>query len=76
MSDTPLVTLHVNTERTWRGGERQTFLLACGLRDRGHHAEIVCPPGAPLGERARDAGLPVTEMSLRGEIPGVRKSSW
>lgn len=68
MNEAPLVTLHINTERTWRGGERQTLLLATGLRDRGHVAEIVCPPGAPLGERARAAGLPVTEMPLRGEL--------
>ena len=68
MNDRPLVTLHINTERTWRGGERQTFLLATGLRDRGHVAEIVCPPGAPLGERAKAAGLTVHEMSLRGEL--------
>ncbi len=68
MSAPPLVTLHINTERTWRGGERQTLLLATGLRDRGHVAEIICPPGVPLGERARDAGLTVHEMSLRGEL--------
>ncbi len=65
---TPIRTLHLNTERTWRGGERQTWLLATGLRDRGHIAEIVCPPRAPLGERARAAGLTVHEMPLRGEL--------
>ena len=67
-ADRPLVTLHINTERTWRGGERQTLLLATGLRDRGHVAEIVCPPGAPLGERARAEGLTTHEFSLRGEL--------
>ena len=63
-----LVTLHINTERTWRGGERQTLLLARGLRDRGHIAEVVCPPGSPLGERARECGLTTHEMPLRGEL--------
>jgi glycosyltransferase involved in cell wall biosynthesis len=64
----PLRTLHVNTERTWRGGERQTLLLAAGLRDRGHGVTIVCPPSAPLGVRARAAGLDVVEMRMRGEL--------
>lgn len=67
----PIRTMHVNTERTWRGGERQTLLLATGLRDRGHGVEIVCPPGAPLGERARDAGLLVHELRMRGELDPV-----
>jgi glycosyltransferase involved in cell wall biosynthesis len=67
----PIRTMHVNTERTWRGGERQTLLLATGLRDRGHVVEIVCPPGAPLGERARAAGLLVHDLRMRGELDPV-----
>lgn len=67
----PIRTLHVNTERTWRGGERQTLLLATGLRDRGHVVELVCPPGAPLGERARAAGLLVHDLRMRGELDPV-----
>jgi len=63
--------MHVNTERTWRGGERQTLLLATGLRDRGHVVELVCPPGAPLGERARAAGLLVHDLRMRGELDPV-----
>ncbi len=66
--DPPIRTLHVNTERTWRGGERQTLLLAAGLRDRGQGVEVVCPPGSPLGERAHAAGLVVHEIPMRGEL--------
>jgi len=64
-------TLHINTERTWRGGEQQTLYLAAGLAERGHIAHVVCPPGAPLGERARGHGLETFEMSLRGELNPV-----
>lgn len=58
---------HVNTERTWRGGEQQTLWLARGLRDAGEQSEVVAPPGSPLAERARAAGLTVHELPMRGE---------
>ena len=33
-----LQTLHLNTERTWRGGEAQTLFLLRGLIRQGHTA--------------------------------------
>ncbi len=63
----PVRILHVNTERTWRGGEQQNLWLATGLRDRGEESEVVARPGSALAERARAAGLPVHEIPLRGE---------
>jgi len=59
--------LHVNTERTWRGGEQQTLWLATGLRDLGEESEVAAQPGSPLAERARAAGLPVHEVAMGGE---------
>lgn len=59
--------LHVNTERTWRGGEQQTLWLAAGLRDLGEESEVVAQPGSPLAERARAAGLAVHEVRMGGE---------
>ena len=59
--------LHLNTERTWRGGERQCLRLAAGLRDRGEESEVVAQPGSPLAERARAEGLTVHEVRMRGE---------
>ncbi|MBN2506871.1 MAG: glycosyltransferase [Verrucomicrobia bacterium] len=50
--------LHLNNERTWRGGERQTLLLAAGLRDAGAGSILGCRPGGPLESRATEAGLP------------------
>lgn len=50
--------LHLNTERTWRGGERQTFWLARELRSRGHESWIACRPGFPLDCAAKAVGLP------------------
>jgi len=60
--------LHVNTERGWRGGEAQTLLLARGLRKLGHRCHLAVPPGSPLEIRARQEGLPVTPLAVRGEF--------
>ncbi len=62
-----LKTLHIDSERTWRGGEQQAMYLATGLKARGHEAVVACQPGSPLAERARAAGLEVAEVRMRGE---------
>ncbi len=67
MAHAPLKTLHLNTERTWRGGEAQTLYLVRGLRREGHIADLVCPPGSPLGERAAKAGIDAIPLRMRGE---------
>jgi len=64
----PICSLHLNTARSWRGGERQTLLLLEGLRREGHAASVVCPPGSPLAKRAHTSGIPVHEIPLRGEL--------
>src|SRR5215210_9395229 len=59
--------LHVDAGRSWRGGQRQVFLLATGLRDLGYRTLVVAPTGSPLIKRAERAGLPTYRLTLRGE---------
>lgn len=59
--------LHVDSGRSWRGGQRQVFLLATGLRDKGYRTLVVAPTGSPLIRRAEHAGLPTYRLTLRGE---------
>jgi glycosyltransferase involved in cell wall biosynthesis len=59
--------LHVDSGRSWRGGQRQVFLLATGLRDLGYRTLVVAPAGSPLIRRAERAGLPTYRLTLRGE---------
>ena len=59
--------LHVDSGRSWRGGQRQVFLLATGLRDLGYRTLIVAPTGSPLIRKADQAGLPTYRLTLRGE---------
>jgi glycosyltransferase involved in cell wall biosynthesis len=49
--------LHLNNEKTWRGGERQTLLLAAGLPQRGVTSIVGCRPGAPLAQRTLASSL-------------------
>ena len=64
----PIKTLHVDTERTWRGGEQQALNLATGLAARGHVAEVAGHPGCPYVERSAGAGLTAHEIPMRGEL--------
>ncbi len=59
--------LHVDSGRSWRGGQRQVLLLAAGLHDRGYRTLVVGPAGSPLVQRAERAGLPTYRLTLRGE---------
>ncbi|HEY0996308.1 MAG TPA: glycosyltransferase [Gemmatimonadaceae bacterium] len=51
--------LHLDTERGWRGGERQVLWLAEGLARLGIGSVIGARPGEPLAERAAAAGIAV-----------------
>lgn len=55
--------LHLNNEKTWRGGERQTFLLAQALQQPGVENPIACRPGGLLWQHAVAHGVPVIPMS-------------
>jgi glycosyltransferase involved in cell wall biosynthesis len=55
--------LHLNNERTWRGGERQTLLLANALHGRGVETVIACRPDAPLEGCARQQGVPTLPLA-------------
>src|SRR5438552_14802574 len=63
--------LHLNNEKTWRGGERQTLLLAAGLRERGVVSVIGCRPGGLLDQLALAesvATLPVPGNNLSAAL--------
>lgn len=66
-----LVVLHLDTERGWRGGERQALWLAEALVRRGHPSLVAARPGEPFAERAENAGLPVEPCSPRFEFDPV-----
>ena len=60
--------LHINTERTWRGGEQQTLNLLVGLNERRIACHLVCQAGSPMEAKAAGAGVDVFPITMRGEI--------
>jgi L-malate glycosyltransferase len=58
----PLTVLHIDTERGWRGGERQVFWLATAMRARGHRPLVAARPGEPLAERLTSAGVEIVPV--------------
>ena len=60
--------LHIDTERTWRGGQQQAAWLLEGMLARGWPAAIVCPPGSILEDRGRARSWPVHAVAMRGEL--------
>lgn len=60
--------LHVDPATTWRGGERQVFLLARELARRGHECCIVAAPDSPLAVECARAGLRVDPLAIRGDL--------
>lgn len=63
--------LHVDTERGWRGGERQALWLAREMEQRGHTSIVAARRGEPMGARADDAGLTVIGCSPAMELDPV-----
>ena len=59
--------LHINTERTWRGGEQQTLYLLQSLIERRISCHLICQPGSPMEKKALEAGVEVFPIAMRGE---------
>lgn len=49
--------LEVNTEKTWRGGERQTFFALKGFRDLNQDVALLAREGYPLFNKAQENGF-------------------
>jgi L-malate glycosyltransferase len=64
-----MFSLHIDTARTWRGGQNQVLVTVLGLRALGHRTLLVAHPDGALRQRAQE-GLdlitlaPKTEMDL------------
>lgn len=58
---------HLDSGRTWRGGQAQALLLMREFRARGHDQLLLAPAG-PLLERAAAEGFEARRWNARGEI--------
>lgn len=60
--------LHVDPASSWRGGERQVYLLTRELTKRGHDSEVIAHPDGPLFDRIRESGMSVEGLRIRGDL--------
>ena len=62
-----MFSLHIDTARTWRGGQNQVLLTVNGLRAIGERAALVAHPGGELRRRASE-GLELIPIAPRTEM--------
>jgi len=63
-----MLSLHLSTARSWRGGENQVYLLARGLGDAGQRPVVVAPPAAPLLARCGDEKIETRALRVRADL--------
>jgi L-malate glycosyltransferase len=62
-----MFSLHIDTARTWRGGQNQVLVTVLGLRALGHQTTLVAHAGGELRRRAQE-GLDLVPLSPRTEM--------
>jgi glycosyltransferase involved in cell wall biosynthesis len=62
-----MFSLHIDTARTWRGGQNQVLVTVMGLRALGHRATLVAHSGGELRQRAAE-GLDLIPLAPRTEM--------
>src|SRR5437660_136777 len=62
-----MFSLHVDTARTWRGGQNQVLLTVNGLRSIGQRAALVAHPDGELRRRVAE-GLDLIPIAPRTEM--------
>jgi L-malate glycosyltransferase len=62
-----MYSIHIDTARTWRGGQNQVLLTVLGMRALGHRAMLVAHPAGQLRQRARE-GLDLLALTPRMEM--------
>ena len=61
--------LHVDSARTWRGGQNQVLLAARGMSQAGHDVAVACHEGGALEHRVQEEeGLATLPVTFRGDF--------
>jgi L-malate glycosyltransferase len=62
-----MFSLHIDTARTWRGGQNQVLVTVLGLRALGHRTMLVAHPTGELRRRSKE-GLDLIPLAPRTEL--------
>jgi len=62
-----MFSLHIDSARTWRGGQNQVLLTVLGMRALGHRSTLVAHPAGELRLRAKE-GLDLIPLAPANEM--------
>jgi glycosyltransferase involved in cell wall biosynthesis len=62
-----MFSIHLDTARTWRGGQNQVLVTVMGLRALGHRTTLVAHPSGQLRERVHE-GLDLIPLAPTNEM--------
>ena len=62
-----MFSLHIDTARSWRGGQNQVLLTVLGLREIGQRAALIAHPDGELRRRAEE-GVDLIPLAPRSEM--------
>ena len=54
--------IHIDTGRTWRGGQNQVYLLIAALKERNVKQLLITPSGSPLEEKVKELGIEIENI--------------
>ena len=60
--------VHVDTSKTWRGGQRQVAYLIRELEKKNFFTHLICQPGSKLAEFCKKGNLSHSEIQVQGEL--------
>jgi glycosyltransferase involved in cell wall biosynthesis len=66
--------IHLDTGKTWRGGQQQAAYLHEGLLNRGYISLMLCPHGSALADYCNAKNLPFTPLDFAHELD--YRSGW
>jgi glycosyltransferase involved in cell wall biosynthesis len=62
-----MFSMHIDSARTWRGGQNQVLLTVLGMRALGHRSMLVAHPAGELRQRASE-GLDLVPLAPANEM--------
>lgn len=60
--------LHIDSERTWRGGQQQVGYLVGAMNKLDYHTAVICQPGSILEKFCREKSIPCKSITMIGEM--------
>lgn len=66
--ESELSLFQIDAGKGWRGGQRQSLLLCQLLLQQNYPCFLVAQPGSPLAIKAREEGVPIITLRMRGEV--------